>query len=101
MSSKKLQVWLPILFAFVMTAGMFLGYKLKEKTGSNTAFFSNARRSSLQEVIELVNSRYVDEVKADSVKNEVIDDYLSKLDPHSIYIPAKDLAETNEELQGN
>jgi carboxyl-terminal processing protease len=101
MSSKKLQVWLPLLFALVMTAGMFLGYKLKEKTGSNAAFFSNSRRSSLQEVMELVNNRYVDEVKADSVKNVVIDEFLSRLDPHSVFIPAKDLSETNEELQGN
>lgn len=84
-----------------MTAGMFLGYRLKEKTGGNTAFFSNAKRSSLQEVLELVNNRYVDDIQADSVKNAVIDEFLSRLDPHSVYIPAKDLAETNEELQGN
>jgi carboxyl-terminal processing protease len=101
MSSKKLQVWLPMLFALVLTAGMFLGYQLRAKTSSNNSFFSNARSSSLQEVLELVNNRYVDPVKADSLRNSAIDDILSKLDPHSVYIPAKDLQQSNEELQGN
>jgi len=95
MSSKKLQVWLPLLFAIVLTAGMFLGYQLKSKTSSNTSFFSNARSTSLQEVLELVNNRYVDPVKADSLRNSAIDDILSKLDPHSVYIHVKDFQPSN------
>ncbi|RXK85426.1 S41 family peptidase [Filimonas effusa] len=102
MGSKKLQVWLPLLFAVVMTIGMFLGFKLKEKTsGSAIGFFQNTKKSSLQEITDLINNKYVDELNKDSLNNAVIDDLLAHLDPHSIYIPAKNLDAANEELQGN
>lgn len=102
MGSKKLQVWLPLMFAVVMTIGMFLGFKLKEKTsGGAVGFFQNTKKSSLQEITDLVNSKYVDELNQDSLKNVVIEDMLAHLDPHSVYIPAKNLADANEELQGN
>jgi carboxyl-terminal processing protease len=103
MGSKKLQVWLPLLFAVVMTIGMFLGFKLKEKTSgaSGNGFFQNTKKSSLQEVTDLINSKYVDELNQDSLKNTVIEDLLAHLDPHSVYIPARNLADANEELQGN
>jgi carboxyl-terminal processing protease len=100
MGSKKLQVWLPLLFALVMVAGMYMGFRLKEAT-SGAVFFQNTRRSSLQEVLDLIRNKYVDNLPADSLKNVVIDDVLAHLDPHSVYIPARELDEVNEELQGN
>ncbi len=100
MGSKKLQVWLPLLFALVMIAGMYIGFRLKDAT-SGAVFFQNTRRSSLQEVLDLIRNKYVDDLPADSLKNVVIDDVLAHLDPHSMYIPAKELDGVNEELQGN
>lgn len=101
MGSKKLQVWLPLIFALIMTFGMFIGYKLREKTSGAVAFFDNTKRSSLQEIIELINSKYVDALATDSLNEKIITDLLSELDPHSVYIPARELAEANEELKGN
>lgn len=98
MVSKKLQVWLPVLFALVMIVGMMIGFKLREKTSQ---LFSLKGRDELQEVIELVRSRYVDNVNADSLKDAAIEEVLSKLDPHSVYIPASELTYANEDLKGN
>jgi carboxyl-terminal processing protease len=56
MGSKKLQVWLPVLFAIVMVVGMMIGYQLKDKTSGNK-FFTTNRRTSLQELVELVKAR--------------------------------------------
>ncbi|MES2332189.1 MAG: S41 family peptidase [Bacteroidota bacterium] len=100
MGSKKLQVWLPVLFAVVMVVGMMIGYQLKDKTLGNKFFTSN-RRTSLQELVELVKARYVDKMPGDSINQLVADELLSHLDPHSIYIPADRLKEVNEELMGN
>lgn len=100
MSRKKLEVWLPLLFAIVMMLGMAIGFKLKEKTTAS-GFFKNTNRTSLEEVVDLINSKYVDKVNADSIKNTVIEDILSQLDPHSVYIPASEMAEANEELKGS
>src|SRR5215210_1510717 len=101
MGSKKLQIWLPLLFSIVMILGMWIGFKLRESSGGAMAFIRNNNRSSLQEVIDLISNKYVDNIATDSIRNSAIDDVLSHLDPHSVYIPVTDLQSVNEDLQGN
>ena len=100
MSQKKLQVWLPLIFSIVMIAGMFFGFKLHQETGGKS-FFSRDRKTSLQETLDLIKDRYVDNVGLDTLQNDAITEVMDHLDPHSVYIPASDVAATNEELQGN
>jgi carboxyl-terminal processing protease len=100
MGNKKLQVWLPVLFALVMVWGMIIGYQLSERTGASR-FFASTKRNSLQEVLDLVRSKYVDPIPADSINGIVIEDLLARLDPHSTYIPAADLQMVNDDLNGN
>ncbi|HRI22915.1 MAG TPA: PDZ domain-containing protein, partial [Panacibacter sp.] len=101
MGSKKLQVWLPLLFAIVMTVGMWLGYQLRENTSGAIGFMNNSKSNSLQEILNLVQNKYVDTVSVDSLKETAIEEMLTHLDPHSVYIPAKELDGVNEEMQGN
>ena len=100
MGSKKLQVALPLLFAIVMIAGMAIGYKLKEETGGN-GFFKTANRNNVQEVLDLVKSKYTDAIATDSLNGIGINAILEHLDPHSVYIPAADAAAANEDLSAN
>jgi carboxyl-terminal processing protease len=100
MGSKKLQVWLPVLFAIVMIVGMIIGFQLKEKTMS-PQFFTPSNRSSLQELTELIKNRYVDKVSADSINGLVANELLKHLDPHSVFIPSSDLSAANEDIMGN
>lgn len=97
--NKKLQVWLPVLFAIVMVLGMAVGFKLREKTAGKN-FFLFSKKNSVDEVMNLIKNKYVDEVGIDSLQDAAIETMLSKLDPHSVYIPAKDLMTANEDLQG-
>ncbi|MDE3235512.1 MAG: S41 family peptidase [Bacteroidota bacterium] len=100
MGSKKLQVWLPLLFSVTMVAGMMIGYQLKSETGG-TGFLKGSRDVALEEVLELINKKYVDPVKTDSINDAAIDELLSHLDPHSVYIPPIDVKSVDEELMGN
>lgn len=100
MGSKKLQIALPILFAMIMALGMYLGYQLREHSGSRS-FLSFGKRNNVQEIIDLVKSRYVDDVKIDSISEIAINELLSHLDPHSAYIPSSELKDVNEDLMGN
>lgn len=100
MRNKKLQVWLPLIFALVMIAGMFFGFKLHQQTGSARGFFAKDRRTSLQEALDLIKSRYVDQVGIDSLQDDAITEVMNHLDPHSVYIPASDLSSANEDLAG-
>ncbi|HTS45923.1 MAG TPA: S41 family peptidase [Puia sp.] len=97
---KKLKVWIPILFAVIMIVGMFIGYRLYENTNTN-GFFKTRKLNRVQEVMDLVNMKYVDPVNTDSLGEEAIQGLLSHLDPHSYFIPADDREEMNEDLLGN
>lgn len=99
--NKKLQVWLPLMFALVMIGGMFLGYKLNDRGGNNKGFFSTNSRSSLQEALDLIKMRYVDSVGIDTLEGRAIQEMMSELDPHSVYLPPVELKEANEDLAGN
>ena len=98
---RKLNTWLPLLFALVMIAGMSIGYQLRENTAKPGSFFKSEKRNPLQEVIDLVQLKYVDKVSTDSLADDAIQQMLAKLDPHSLYIPAQALGEVNDDLQGN
>ena len=100
MVNKKLQIWLPLIFAIVMIVGMLLGYKLGNQSNNKGLFASN-NRSTLQEAIDLIRKRYVDSVKIDSLEAKAINEMMTELDPHSVYLPPVDLQEANEDLAGN
>lgn len=100
MTKQKLNVWLPLLMAVVMVVGMMVGYQLRDNSGVKS-FFSSGKRSSIQEVLDLVKLHYVDDVKVDSIGSKAINDLLHQLDPHSVYIPASDLIFVNDDLRGN
>jgi carboxyl-terminal processing protease len=55
----------------------------------------------LGKTLALLEAMYVDSVNIDSIAEQMIITTLRNLDPHSVYIPAKDVQEENEPLQGN
>lgn len=55
----------------------------------------------ISSLLELINKHYVDTVNIDSLVEKAMPMVLAELDPHSVYIPAKDLEETNGELAGS
>lgn len=94
MKQIKLIIWIPLLIAVVFILGMFLGSKITttQKTSGNNKFDS---------ILSLIKNEYVDHVNMDSLIEETIPELLSHLDPHSTYIPAKDLKAVNDELDGS
>ena len=98
--NNKLKIWLPLLFSIVMIIGMFMGYKMRDAMPGKS-FFSTQKPSSVQEILDLLNSRYVDSINLKSLSDTAIEAILSKLDPHSVYIPAEDLQQINEEIKGS
>lgn len=55
----------------------------------------------LGQVMNLLQTQYVSDPNTDKLSEEAIRHILRTLDPHSIYIPAKEVQRTNEALQGN
>lgn len=92
---KKTSVWMPLAIAVALVAGMWIG----------KSFFNNSARwnsrSKLDTILEIIDRSYVDDVDPDSLLEASFAGLLSHLDPHSVYIPAADLQNVNEELSGS
>jgi carboxyl-terminal processing protease len=102
---KRLIV-VPLIVAAVFAGGIALGKYMPRRASAENGGLAGSRSSSrlsgdkLHEVLSLVYSQYVDEPRMDSIQEEVIPMILSSLDPHSAYIPARDMDEVNESIEG-
>ena len=61
----------------------------------------NMSTSKVGDLLHVVDGMYVDTVDVDQLVEEAMPLLLNELDPHSVYIPAKDLEDTNAELKGS
>ena len=89
----------PIIYAIILIIGLVLGNFTKGKF----TISSLGKKSSnpIEEIMEIVQSKYVDSLPSDSTTTKIIEDYLANLDPHTVYIPPTDLVEVNEQLSTN
>jgi carboxyl-terminal processing protease len=100
-NNSRPHIYLPIAFALVLVAGLFLGFTLfKVSNSAHTGIFSSSGQN-INEIIGYIENNYVDTVNATQLREEAITKMLSTLDPHSVYIPASDFVASNEDLRGN
>ena len=62
---------------------------------------ASAGQLRVDEVMRLIDGNYTESPDMDRMGEEAIKAMLKALDPHSVYIPAKDVQRANEGLQGN
>lgn len=100
-NNSRRTIILPIILAICIVTGILIGRYMP--AGSKTPVNSNLRlrNDKLNSVLNIIESNYVDSVNRNDLVESAIPAILKKLDPHSVYIPAKDLARANEPLQGN
>ena len=98
---KRLNVWLPLLFALVLALGMYLGSKLQTETANGPSIVLRNGGNKLDQILKLVENRYVDSVDTEDLTDKTIAELLTQLDPYSAYIPAANYEEANQPLEGN
>ena len=86
--------------------GMLLGNSISNKANAQRFIIQNGQlisqpSSKIDQFLQLMQSAYVDELDVDSITDEVMTEIVKKLDPHSSYIPKKDLELVNSELAGS
>ncbi len=104
MSDKRFQIFIyyPIVLAVVLAGGIYLGSLLNTGAiphGVIDGSSSNAKKIS--NLLNYVEEEYVDTVDLDGLTERTIIKMLDQLDPHSSYIPARDLSAMTEPLNGN
>ncbi|RLD30095.1 MAG: peptidase S41 [Bacteroidetes bacterium] len=93
--------YLPLIISIAIAAGIFIGGKLNFTDSSKGLFTSNSKKDKLNRLIDYIDYEYVDEVNTDSIVDVAVNSILANLDPHSTYIPKKDLQSVTENMKGD
>lgn len=98
---KYNKAYLPLIISVGIAIGILVGFYMPHP--QNNALYTNFPPSNdkLNRILDIIESDYVDTIDRNSLIEEAIPVMLRRLDPHSVYIPARDLAQANEPLQGN
>jgi carboxyl-terminal processing protease len=99
-NSKKI-IFLPVILGVALALGILIGRYLPSEQDYSQHSNIRSRNDKLNSILNIIESNYVDSVNRNDLVESAIPAILKKLDPHSVYIPAKDLARANEPLQGN
>lgn len=102
MKNNRFSLYIPVLLALAVIVGILIGNRMNRNAGGNThASFLVSKANKLDAVLELIGSSYVDSISTDTLIERAIPQILKNLDPHTAYIPAKDMVEVEEEMRGN
>lgn len=92
--------YLPLVVFFCLAIGVLLGGMLNFPSPA-VSKPQNAYKTKLNRLIDFIENEYVDDVDTDSIVDLTVNNILEKLDPHSIYIPPGEQAETAELMKGD
>jgi carboxyl-terminal processing protease len=100
MSAHNQKYLLPIILSLVLALGLWMGNSFSKNNDPFGNFNADSKYQKIQDIIDIIDRKYVDTVNGEKLFEETISDMLHKLDPHSNYIPARDLARLNESIEG-
>jgi carboxyl-terminal processing protease len=100
-NNTRRSIYLPVMLGIAMAIGVLIGKFLPVTDNLPQHSSIRSRNDKLNSIINIIESNYVDSISRNDLVEAAIPAILKKLDPHSIYLPAKDLARANEPLQGN
>jgi carboxyl-terminal processing protease len=92
--------YIPIYISAILAIGIFIG-SLLDFSSQNHFSTANDSKTKLNKLIDFIHNEYVDDLDTDSIVNKTVDNILSQLDPHSVYIPASEQAEVAENMKGD
>lgn len=82
---------------FLLVIGLLIGFQI----GQWLAPSQDVDVEKVNQVLELTKQFYIEEIDPDTLAENAIDGILSKLDPHSVYIPSKIQKTIEEQFEGN
>lgn len=92
---------MPLLMALCVVIGIVIGSFYANHSSGNRLNIINSGSKRLNDLLHIIDDQYVDKVDIDSLVEKTIPQILSELDPHSVYISAKDVQAANDDLKGS
>lgn len=87
--------------ALCVVVGILIGTFYANHFSGNRLNIINSGSNRLSNLLHIVDDQYVDKVNIDSLVDMAIPQILADLDPHSVYIPAKDAQAVTDDLKGS
>ena len=92
---------MPLLMALCMVLGIVIGSFYANHFSGNRLTVINNGSNRLNNLLRIIDDQYVDKVDIDSLVDKAIPQILAELDPHSVYISAKDVQAATDDLKGS
>lgn len=99
--NKKTIIIIPTLIAISVAIGILIGNMLNRNAQPAFGGMGFNQPNKIATILNLIENGYVDSVNTGEIIEETIPEILKKLDPHTSYIPARDMQEVQEEMRGN
>ncbi len=93
--------FMPLLMALCVVLGIMIGSFYANHFSGNRLTIVNNGSSRLNNLLRIIDDQYVDKVDIDSLVEKAIPAILAELDPHSVYISAKDAQKAADDLNGS
>ena len=95
-------ILMPLILALAIVLGMFVNSLFVRKDlRERQELFLPVQGSKLDMVLNMVEHSYVDTVDIQKIEENAINEVIKDLDPHTVYIPAKEMEKVNEDMIGN
>ena len=92
---------MPLLMAVSVVVGVLIGTFYANHFSGNRLSIINSSSNKLNNLLHIVEDKYVDTVDVNDLVEKAMPQILSELDPHSVYIPAKDVQMANDDVRGS
>lgn len=101
MRQNKPNRYTPLLMAVSVVVGILIGTFYANHLSGNKLNIIKSGSNRLNNLLHIINDQYVDTVNIDSLVDKAVPQILSDLDPHSVYIRAKDVQSVTDDLKGS
>ena len=101
MNKRKTYRFMPLWLALSVVLGIFIGTFFANRFGGNRLSIINSGSNKLNDLLHIIDDQYVDTVNMSDLVETAMPQILSELDPHSVYISAKDVQTANDDLKGS
>lgn len=102
-NKKRYFVWLPLWIAVGVALGIFIGSRFFQSSEGGYPIFigGSGNTNKFDAILQYIDESYVDSVSSSELIEKAIPTLLAELDPHSTYIPAKDMELVGDDLEGH
>ena len=92
---------MPLFIAIGVVVGILIGTFYANHFSGNRLNIINTSGNKLNNLLHIIDDQYVDTVDMNDLVEKAMPQILSELDPHSVYIGAKDVQTANDDLSSS